>query len=113
MAQHLSITGASAYLGHHISETITYLGLPPVPCLALAYFFTTFMFSSLSAHTVAFVSTFLEVGHTLNGNPMVLTALLGYFGALGGCMVTKERRRVTLGDCILTSFFPLDQLLNR
>ncbi|CAO3592600.1 unnamed protein product [Absidia cylindrospora] len=86
IAQHLSNAGASTYLGDHISETITDLGLPPVPCLALAYFMTTFLFSSLSAHTVAFVSTFLEAGHSLGANPMILTALLAYFGALGGCM---------------------------
>ncbi|KAI8334395.1 Sodium/sulfate symporter [Chlamydoabsidia padenii] len=86
IAQHLSDAGASTYLGDHISTTITDLGLPPVPCLALAYFLTTFLFSSLSAHTVAFVGTFLEAGHSLGANPMILTALLAYFGALGGCM---------------------------
>ncbi|KAI8097065.1 Sodium/sulfate symporter [Halteromyces radiatus] len=86
IAQHLSNAGASTYLGDHISATITDLGLPPVPCLALAYFLTTFLFSSLSAHTVAFASTFLEAGHALGANPMILTALLAYFGALGGCM---------------------------
>jgi DASS family divalent anion:Na+ symporter len=89
----LSDAGASTYLGDHISATITDLGLPPVPCLALAYFLTTFLFSSLSAHTVAFVSTFLEAGHSLGANPMILTALLAYFGALGGCMVRVNEKK--------------------
>lgn len=44
------------------------------------------MFSSLSAHTVAFVSTFLDAGHVLGAHPMMLTAFISYFGALGGCM---------------------------
>jgi DASS family divalent anion:Na+ symporter len=63
------------------------MNLPAVPALGIAYFLTTFLFSSLSAHTVAFVGTFLDAGHALGANPMILTCLLGYFGALGGSMV--------------------------
>lgn len=54
--------------------------------MAISYFLTTFMFSSLSAHTVAFVGTFLDAGHALGAHPMMLTAFISYFGALGGCM---------------------------
>ncbi|KAI9318387.1 Sodium/sulfate symporter [Dichotomocladium elegans] len=86
IAEQLSQAGASAFLGHKISQAIDDLGLPAVPALALAYFMTTFMFSSLSAHTVAFVGTFLDAGNALGANPMILTALIAYFGALGGCM---------------------------
>ncbi|KAI9495667.1 Sodium/sulfate symporter [Zychaea mexicana] len=86
MAHQLSDAGASAFLGHKISSLIEQLGLPPVPFLAVSYFLTTFMFSSLSAHIVAFVGTFLDAGHALGAQPMLLTALLAYFGALSGCM---------------------------
>ncbi|KAI9488128.1 Sodium/sulfate symporter [Zychaea mexicana] len=86
IAQQLSEAGASAYLGNKISNAIDDLRLPPVPALAVAYFLTTFMFSSLSAHTVAFVGTFLDAGRALGANPMILTVLLAFFGALGGCM---------------------------
>ncbi|CDH50377.1 anion transporter [Lichtheimia corymbifera JMRC:FSU:9682] len=86
MAHQLSDAGASAFLGHRISNMIEDLGLPPVPFLAIAYFLTTFMFSSLSAHIVAFVATFLDAGHALGANPMLLTVLLAYFGTLSGCM---------------------------
>ncbi|KAI8365064.1 Sodium/sulfate symporter [Choanephora cucurbitarum] len=86
MANQLSESGASQFLGHKISSAIIHLHLPPVPALSIAYFLTTFMFSSLSAHTVAFVATFLDAGHALGANPMILTCLLAYFGALGGCM---------------------------
>ncbi|KAI8068343.1 Sodium/sulfate symporter [Gongronella butleri] len=86
MAEHLSKAGASAFLGARISAGISDLGLPPVPCLAIAYFLTMFLFSSLSAHTVAFVGTFMEAGQVLGAKPMILVALLAYFGALGGCM---------------------------
>ncbi|KAG2218615.1 hypothetical protein INT45_009747 [Circinella minor] len=86
IAQQLSEAGASKYLGNKISSAIDDLGLPPVPALAVAYFLTTFMFSSLSAHTVAFVGTFLDAGSALGANPLTLTLLLSYFGALGGCM---------------------------
>lgn len=87
MAHQLSDAGASAFLGHRISDMIQDLGLAPVPFLATAYFLTTFMFSSLSAHIVAFVGTFLDAGNALGAQPMLLTALLAYFGALSGCMV--------------------------
>jgi DASS family divalent anion:Na+ symporter len=79
-------------LGHKISSAIIHLKLPAVPALAIAYFLTTFMFSSLSAHTVAFVATFLDAGHALGANPMTLTCLLAYFGALGGCMVSRPQK---------------------
>lgn len=74
-------------MGSGISDIIRHFHLPAVPALAIAYFLTTFMFSSLSAHIVAFVATFLDAGHALGANPMALTCLLAYFGALGGCMV--------------------------
>ncbi|KAI8077612.1 Sodium/sulfate symporter [Thamnidium elegans] len=86
IASQLSEAGASQFLGHKISAAITHLKLPAVPALAIAYFLTTFMFSSLSAHTVAFVATFLDAGFALGANPKILTCLLAYFGALGGCM---------------------------
>ncbi|GAA5814588.1 hypothetical protein MFLAVUS_008087 [Mucor flavus] len=86
IAHQLSEAGASSYLGHKISFAIQHFNLPPVPALAISYFLTTFMFSSLSAHTVAFVGTFLDAGHALGAHPMMLTAFISYFGALGGCM---------------------------
>lgn len=92
MAHQLSDAGASAFLGHRMSNLIEQLGLSPVPFLAVAYFMTTFMFSSLSAHIVAFVGTFLDAGKVLGAKPMILTALLAYFGALSGCMVSRPRK---------------------
>ncbi|KAG0191085.1 hypothetical protein DFQ28_000983 [Apophysomyces sp. BC1034] len=86
IAQQLSQAGASNYLGQSISNAISHLGWSPVPCLAIAYFLTTFMFSSLSAHTVAFIATFLDAGHVLGANPIILTAFLAYFSGLSGCM---------------------------
>ncbi|CEG84949.1 hypothetical protein RMATCC62417_18690 [Rhizopus microsporus] len=44
------------------------------------------MFSSLSAHIVAFAGTFFDAGHMLGANPMILTAIIAYFGSLSGCM---------------------------
>ncbi|KAI9282368.1 Sodium/sulfate symporter [Sporodiniella umbellata] len=86
MATQLSEAGASAYLGIRISSWIHKWSLPTIPSIGIAYFLTTFLFSSLSAHTVAFVGTFLEAGHALGANSKMLTCLLAYFGALGGCM---------------------------
>ncbi|GAA5814367.1 hypothetical protein MFLAVUS_007862 [Mucor flavus] len=69
IASQLSEAGASQFLGHKISAAITHLNLPAVPALAIAYFLTT-----------------LYAGFVLGANPMTLTCLLAYFGALGGCM---------------------------
>ncbi|KAI7867786.1 Sodium/sulfate symporter [Spinellus fusiger] len=84
IAQELSEAGTSAFLGHKISLAIVHFHLPAVPSLAIAYFLTSFMFSSLSTHIVAFVGTFLDAGHALGVSPMVFIGLLAYFGALGG-----------------------------
>ncbi|KAI9243649.1 Sodium/sulfate symporter [Sporodiniella umbellata] len=86
IATQLSEAGASTYLGSQISLAVAHFHLPVIPTLAIAYFLTSFLFSSLTAHTVAFVGTFLDAGHSLGANPMLLTCLLAYFGALGGCM---------------------------
>ncbi|KAI7907695.1 Sodium/sulfate symporter [Cokeromyces recurvatus] len=86
IAQHLSEAGASSFLGHKISYVIQQFNLPSLPILTIAYFLTTFLFSSLSAHTVAFVSTFFDAGYTLGANPVLLTAFIAYFSSLGGCM---------------------------
>lgn len=86
IAQQLSEAGASKFLGVQISHATKHFNLPVLPSLAIAYFLTTFLFSSLSAHIVAFASTFLDAGHMLGANPMVLTALIAYFGVLAGCM---------------------------
>ncbi|KAI8968256.1 Sodium:sulfate symporter transmembrane region-domain-containing protein [Mycotypha africana] len=97
MADQLSETGASSYLGHQISLGISNLNLSPVPALAIAYFLTTFLFSSLSAHTVAFAATFLDAGQALNvTHPKILTGLLAYFGALGGCMTNFSTGSVAM-----------------
>ncbi|KAI9481416.1 MAG: Sodium/sulfate symporter [Benjaminiella poitrasii] len=96
IASQLSESGASRFLGLKISQAIEHFQLPALPALAIAYFFTTFMFSSLSAHTVAFVATFLDAGHALKVNPMILTCLLAYFGALGGCMTNFSTGTLTM-----------------
>lgn len=57
------------------------------------------MFSSLSAHIVAFAGTFFDAGHMLGANPMVLTAMIAYFGSLSGCMTnfsTGKRKDIMI-----------------
>ncbi|ORE04489.1 hypothetical protein BCV72DRAFT_14350 [Rhizopus microsporus var. microsporus] len=96
IAGQLSEAGASTYLGLKISHAISHFHLPAVPALGIAYFLTTFMFSSLSAHTIAFAGTFLDAGHALGANPMILTCLVAYFGALSGCMTNFSTGTVAM-----------------
>ncbi|RUS33034.1 Sodium/sulfate symporter [Jimgerdemannia flammicorona] len=92
IAQQLTDNGVSAFLGRWMSDAIQHVSTSPlIICivLSLAYFFSTFLFSSLTAHIVAFVGPFLEAGKALNVPGMLLVGLLGYFSSLGGCMLTQ------------------------
>ncbi|RUP47135.1 Sodium:sulfate symporter transmembrane region-domain-containing protein [Jimgerdemannia flammicorona] len=95
IAQQLTDNGVSAFLGRWMSDAIQHVSTSPlIICivLSLAYFFSTFLFSSLTAHIVAFVGPFLEAGKALNVPGMLLVGLLGYFSSLGGCMVSSRLR---------------------
>lgn len=65
------------------------LGLGPtlsVLILGLIYFYSMYIFSSLSGHILAFVGPFMSAGKALGGDDYLITAILCYFSTLSGCL---------------------------
>jgi DASS family divalent anion:Na+ symporter len=50
------------------------------------YFVSMFGFSSLTAHTVALAGPFFAAAQSLNCPPMIVAALVAYFGGLCGAL---------------------------
>ncbi|KAI3632162.1 hypothetical protein MIR68_009998 [Amoeboaphelidium protococcarum] len=90
MANQLSLAKVSDVLGIQISRQISQFDIPPIAAtiiLATIYFYSMYMFSSLTGHILAFVGPFMNAGKLLNpGSPFLTTALLAYFSTLSGCL---------------------------
>ena len=89
MATQLSKLGVSKFIGEAVGDMISAAQISPLlSCiiLGLIYFYSMYMFSSLTGHIVSFVHPFLSAGKHLNGPPLVVTAILAYFSTLCGCL---------------------------
>ncbi|KAL1925042.1 uncharacterized protein VTP21DRAFT_4696 [Calcarisporiella thermophila] len=98
LSEQLSSNGVGAFFGHILSRSIhqRFTPLPSALALGIIYFFSTFFFSSLTAHILAFATPFLEAGKKLGSPPMVVIAMIGYFSALGGCMTNFSTGTVAM-----------------
>lgn len=63
-----------------------YNGFLILMILLLVYFYSMYMFSSLSAHLTALAPTFLALTAISFGYPLVAAALFSYFSLLCGCL---------------------------
>ncbi|KAJ3412053.1 hypothetical protein HDV05_001333 [Chytridiales sp. JEL 0842] len=54
--------------------------------LGIMYFFSMYLFSSITGHIVAFSGPMLEAGKSVGAPPFLMTALLAYFSALSACL---------------------------
>jgi DASS family divalent anion:Na+ symporter len=63
-----------------------YNGFLVLIILLLVYFYSMYMFSSLSAHLTALAPTFLALTAVSFGYPLVAAALFAYFSLLCGCL---------------------------
>lgn len=89
MAEQLKDFGVSSVIGEQIANFISKAQLSPFWAsivLGFLYFYSMYIFSSLTAHIVAFVGPFMEAGKSLNGPPFLVTGLLCYFSTLCGCL---------------------------
>ncbi|KAJ3295639.1 hypothetical protein HK104_002444 [Borealophlyctis nickersoniae] len=89
MAEQLSALGLSHFIGQSCSTLLASTSLSPITsvlCLGLLYFFSMYLFSSITGHTVAIVGPFMEVGKSLKAPPYLVTALLAYFSAMSACL---------------------------
>ncbi|KAJ3289938.1 hypothetical protein HDU76_007454, partial [Blyttiomyces sp. JEL0837] len=88
MAEQLSALKVTDWLGDFCSDVFENFEDPMAAAVGLAvtYFFSMYMFSSLTGHAVALVGPFMETGKDLGVPPIAYTAMLAYFSALSGCL---------------------------
>lgn len=87
LANLLNDMGLIALFAGAIKAQVT--GLAPMTCLlilVLAYFYSMYGFSMLTAHISAMSATFIAVAGEANAPPMVTAALFAYFSDLCACL---------------------------
>ncbi|RKO91390.1 Sodium/sulfate symporter [Blyttiomyces helicus] len=89
MAEQVSSLGISRFIGQHCARMLATAEVSPVSAsllLGLLYFFSMYIFSSITAHIVAFVGPFMEAAKVLGCPPYLVTAILAYFSATSACL---------------------------
>ncbi|KAJ2776958.1 hypothetical protein H4R18_005397 [Coemansia javaensis] len=87
LAEQLTALGVTGWVGTAMSRSLH--GAPPLASavsLALAYFFTTYLFSSITSHVVAFAGPFFAAGQVLGCPPYLLTILVALFSSIAGLL---------------------------
>ncbi|KAJ2487115.1 hypothetical protein EV174_000726 [Coemansia sp. RSA 2320] len=87
LAEQLSALGVTDWIGNSLSKSLH--GVSPMAStisLALVYFFSMYMFSSISSHVVAFAGPFFAAGHLLGCPPRLLTIIIAMFSSLAGVL---------------------------
>lgn len=99
MAGQLRKVGAAQLIGETVSDGIARSGVGSVGAsilLALVYFLSMYMFSSLTGHIVALVGPFFAAGKDLKCPPLLLIAFMAYFSTLCGCMTNYSSGPIVL-----------------
>ncbi|KAJ3199352.1 hypothetical protein HDU67_002884, partial [Dinochytrium kinnereticum] len=88
MAEQLSAAGVTHWFGSMCAKLLEPVRNPVLAAMALSlfYFFTMYLFSSLTGHIVAMAPPFMEAGKLLRTPPFLQTGLLAYFSALSGAL---------------------------
>ncbi|KAJ2032744.1 hypothetical protein GGH92_005614 [Coemansia sp. RSA 2673] len=87
LAEQLSALGVTDWIGNSLSQSLHESS--PLVCtltLALAYFFSMYLFSSISSHVVAFAGPFFAAGNILGCPPKLLTILIALFSSMAGVL---------------------------
>ncbi|KAJ2825681.1 hypothetical protein GGI24_003095 [Coemansia furcata] len=87
LAEQLSALGVTDWIGNSLSHSLHESS--PLVCtlsLALAYFFSMYLFSSISSHVVAFAGPFFAAGNILGCPPKLLTILVALFSSMAGVL---------------------------
>ncbi|KAJ2495789.1 hypothetical protein IWW47_003942 [Coemansia sp. RSA 2052] len=87
LAEQLSALGVTDWIGNSLSRSLHESS--PLACtlsLALAYFFSMYLFSSISSHVVAFAGPFFAAGSILGCPPKLLTILIALFSSMAGVL---------------------------
>lgn len=87
IARLLSSYGFIEWFVLNVKESVEgYSGLLILLILLLIYFYSMYLFSSLSAHLSALAPTFLALVAISYGHPLVAAAIFAYFSNLCGCL---------------------------
>ncbi|KAJ2687167.1 hypothetical protein IWW39_003147 [Coemansia spiralis] len=87
LAEQLSALGVTDWIGNSLSQSLHESS--PLACtlsLALAYFFSMYLFSSISSHVVAFAGPFFAAGNVLGCPPKLLAILIALFSSMAGVL---------------------------
>ncbi|KAJ2900588.1 hypothetical protein IWW38_000465 [Coemansia aciculifera] len=87
LAEQLSALGVTDWIGNSLSRSLHESS--PLACtltLAMAYFFSMYLFSSISSHVVAFAGPFFAAGNILGCPPKLLTILVALFSSMAGVL---------------------------
>ncbi|KAI9472796.1 Sodium/sulfate symporter [Coemansia mojavensis] len=87
LAEQLTALGVTDWIGNSLSRSLH--GASPLlstVSLSLVYFFSMYLFSSISSHVVAFVGPFFTAGRVLGCPPMLLAILIALFSSMAGIL---------------------------
>lgn len=97
MADQLADLGITKWIGNGVAAMLTdFSPLAAAISLSLVYFYSMYLFCSLTGHIVAFSGPFLEAGKALGVPPYLLLALISYFSTLCGCLTNYSSGPVVL-----------------
>lgn len=85
----LTLLGIGSFLGNKVSSLIISSGVSPTISallLALVYFYSMLIFSSLTGHIVAFSGPLMKASLAIGISPRLIVALIAYFSTLCGCL---------------------------
>ena len=86
LADQLTQLDITDFLGNSVASSLGGIqGLSASIILFVVYFFTGFIFASMTAHAIAFSPLFLAASKALNAPSMLSAALIGYGTGLSGC----------------------------
>ncbi|KAJ2385309.1 hypothetical protein H4S02_004395 [Coemansia sp. RSA 2611] len=87
LAEQLTALGVTDWIGNSLSRSLHDMSpLFSTIALSLVYFFSMYMFSSISSHVVAFAGPFFAAGHVLGCPPRLLAILIALFSSLAGML---------------------------
>ncbi|KAJ1948066.1 hypothetical protein FBU59_001765 [Linderina macrospora] len=87
LAEQLTALGVTDWIGNSLSDSLHDTSpLTSTMTLSLVYFFSMYMFSSISSHVVAFAGPFFAAGHVLNCPPHLLAIILAVFSSTAGIL---------------------------
>lgn len=87
LAEQLTALGVTDWIGNSLSHSLHDASpLASTLALAMVYFFSMYMFSSISSHVVAFAGPFFAAGHVLGCPPKLLAILVALFSSVAGVL---------------------------